>query len=381
MSELTREEVKRYSRHLILPEVGLDGQEALKDASILLIGTGGLGAPLATYLSAAGIGKLGLVDNDVVDTSNLQRQIIHTTHDVGRSKLESAKESINALNPEVNVELYETFLRSDNAMEIAKDYDIIIDGTDNFPTRYLVNDLCVLLKKPNVYGSVFRFDGQATVFDAQKGPCYRCLFPEPPPPGMVPSCAEGGVLGVLPGLIGMIQATEAIKLIIGHGETLIGRLIVFDALGMRFREMKLKKDPNCPICGENPTVTELIDYEQFCGISDAEHEPYDGELEISAKELEERLKGDNPPFLLDVREWEEHELCHIENSTLIPIENLSAQYQALDPTRETVAICKVGIRSMRAQQFLMEHGFTKVWNLTGGIVEWREDVDPEMYEY
>ena len=381
-TELSREEITRYSRHLILPEVGMDGQKKLKQASILLVGTGGLGAPLGLYLAAAGVGKLGLVDFDYVDESNLQRQIIHGTKDVGRLKLESARNRISDINPNVRLELYETALSSENAMEICRDYDIIIDGTDNFPTRYLVNDVCVLLDKPNVYGSIFRFEGQASLFYAKEGPCYRCLYPEPPPPGLVPSCAEGGVLGVLPGIIGTIQATEAIKLIIGHGETLIGRLVLYDALNMRFRELKLRKDPNCPICGENATIKELIDYQEFCGLRGAIEEAAAGTHEIEPSELHALLQsGGRKPVLLDVRNPEEWDICRLEGATLIPLPELPQRIQELDPEDDVVVYCKLGIRGNRARDFLEEVGFSKARNLRGGIRAWSEEVDPSLAMY
>lgn len=380
-STLDNEEILRYSRHLILPEVAMEGQKKLKGASVLIIGTGGLGSPLAMYLAAAGIGRLGLVDFDVVDTSNLQRQVIHSTHNVGRSKLESAKEYILGINPHVQVDTYETRFTSENAMAIARDYDILIDGTDNFPTRYLVNDVSVLLGKPNVYGSIFRFEGQASVFWAEKGPCYRCLYPEPPPPGLVPSCAEGGVLGVLPGIIGCIQANEAIKLILGKGEPLIGRLLLFDALGMRFREMKLRKDPNCPICGENRTIHELIDYEQFCGIPSAGEESNTLDtFDISAKELAERVKRDRI-FLLDVREPEEFQICYLPGAHLIPLKQLPDRLSEIDGSRAIVAYCRTGKRSAQAVELLHRAGYTSARNLAGGIYAWADEVDPTVPKY
>ncbi len=379
--ELSSNEVARYSRHLIMPEVGMEGQKRLKSASILLIGAGGLGAPLALYLAAAGVGRLGLVDFDKVDFSNLQRQIIHGTGDVGRSKLDSARASIHNINPEVHLDLYETSITSENAFDLIKPYDIVIDGTDNFPTRYLVNDACVLLKKPNVYGSIFRFDGQASVFMPGEGPCYRCLYPEPPPPGEVPSCAEGGVLGILPGLIGCIQATEAVKLILGQGEPLIGRLMLYDALQMSFREFKVRRNPNCPICGEEPTIKELIDYEQFCGVPKEEPAPASTEGEITVEELKQRLDSGENVFILDVRNPPEIEICKIEGSTVIPLPDLPMRYQELDPETPMVVHCKSGMRSAKAIAYLKEQGYTKLQNLKGGILEWATTIDPSMPTY
>lgn len=381
---LSAEEIQRYSRHLILPEVAMSGQKKLKAASVLLIGTGGLGSPLAMYLAAAGIGRLGLVDFDVVDSSNLQRQVIHSTQNVGKSKLASAKNFIAGINPNVHVETYETRFSADNALAIARDYDLVIDGTDNFPTRYLVNDVCVLLKKPNVYGSIFRFEGQASVFWAEQGPCYRCLYPEPPPPGLVPSCAEGGVLGVLPGIIGTIQANEAIKLILGAGEPLIGRLLLFDALAMRFREMKLRKDPHCPICGPHPTITELIDYEQFCGMPVVEDDGRDGKIvnsfDISATELARRLKNE-PIYLLDVREAYEYEICAIPGATLIPLPQLPERLAEINGAQPIVAYCRTGKRSAKAVTLLQQAGYASAKNLAGGIHAWADDVDPSLPKY
>lgn len=381
---LNAEEIQRYSRHLILPEVAMTGQKKLKAASILLIGTGGLGSPLAMYLAAAGVGRLGLVDFDVVDSSNLQRQVIHSTQNVGKSKLASAKSFIAGINPNVEVETYETRFSSENALEIARDYDLVIDGTDNFPTRYLVNDVCVLLKKPNVYGSIFRFEGQASVFWAEQGPCYRCLYPEPPPPGLVPSCAEGGVLGVLPGIIGTIQANEAIKLILGAGEPLIGRLLLFDALAMHFREMKLRKDPNCPICGPHPTITELIDYEQFCGMPVVEDDGRDGKIvnsfDISATDLARRLKTE-PIYLLDVREVYEYEICAIPGATLIPLPQLPERLAEINGAQPIVAYCRTGKRSAKAVKLLQQAGYASAKNLAGGIHAWADDVDPSLPKY
>lgn len=388
---LNAEEYKRYSRHLILPEIGLDGQKKLKAASVLCIGAGGLGSPVAMYLAAAGIGRIGVVDFDVVDFSNLQRQIIHGTPDVGRSKLLSAKESIQALNPHVQVDTYETALSSKNALELFAPYDVIIDGTDNFPTRYLVNDACVLTGKPNAYGSIFRFEGQASVFATKDGPCYRCLYPEPPPPGLVPSCAEGGVLGVLPGIIGVIQATEAIKLIVGVGEPLIGRFLIYDALRMRFRELKLQKDPDCPVCGTHPTVTGLIDYEQFCGLrpepaADAAgaapgSSPPVNEWEITPVELKRRLDAGDDLLVVDVREPNEYQINRIPGSVLIPLGELPRRYQELDPDREMVLHCKMGGRSAKAQDFLRTVGFNRTKNLRGGVLAWIDQVDPSQPKY
>jgi len=378
---LSNEEIMRYSRHLILPEVGMEGQRKLKAASVLIIGAGGLGSPLAMYLAAAGVGRLGLVDFDVVDVSNLQRQVIHSTRQVGRAKLESAKEYIQSINPNVQIDTYETRFTSANAFTIARDYDIIIDGTDNFPTRYLVNDVCVLLDKPNVYGSIFRFDGQASVFWAAQGPCYRCLYPEPPPPGLVPSCAEGGVLGVLPGIVGCIQANEAIKIILGKGELLIGRLLLFDALGMRFRELKLRKDPQCPICGEHRTIHELIDYEQFCGIAatDEDGQQVDA-FNISPKTLAARL-ANSRIFLLDVREPEEYQICTIPGATLIPLKQLPERLLEIDGSQEIVAYCRTGKRSAQAVELLHKAGYASAKNLKGGIHAWADEVDPSVPKY
>lgn len=376
---LSNEEISRYSRHLILPEVGMAGQRKLKAASVLVIGTGGLGSPLAMYLAAAGVGRLGLVDFDVVDVSNLQRQVIHSTRNVGKPKLASAQEYILDINPHVQVDTYETRFTSENALTIARDYDLIIDGTDNFPTRYLVNDVCVLLGKPNVYGSIFRFDGQASVFWAEKGPCYRCLYPEPPPPGLVPSCAEGGVLGVLPGIIGCIQANEAIKIILGKGELLIGRLLLFEALGMRFRELKLRKDPQCPICGEQPTIHELIDYEQFCGIGNDDENPRHS-FDIFPKALARKLEN-NHVFLLDVREPEEFQICAIPGATLIPLKQLPERLTEIDGSAEIVVYCRTGKRSAQAVKLLHQAGYTSAKNLAGGTHAWADEVDPTMPKY
>jgi sulfur-carrier protein adenylyltransferase/sulfurtransferase len=383
LPSLTAMEIKRYSRHLILPEVGVDGQRKLKAAKVLCIGAGGLGSPVALYLAAAGVGTIGIVDFDVVDYSNLQRQILHGTSDVGRSKLDSARDKLVALNPEVKIELYDTALSSENALDLFRPYDVIVDGTDNFPTRYLVNDACVLLRKPNAYGSIFRFEGQASVFGLENGPCYRCLYPEPPPPGLVPSCAEGGVLGVLPGLVGVIQATEALKLILGVGEPLIGRFLIVDALRMKFRELKLRKDPDCPVCGTHPTVTELIDYEQFCGVAPAASDatqPGDDTREISAVELKARLDRSDRLVVLDVREPQEYQINRIDGSVLIPLGELGQRYGELDPSVEIVAQCKSGVRSAKAADFLREKGY-RVKNLKGGILDWIDKVDPSQPKY
>ena len=380
---LTNEEVARYSRHLIMPEVGMDGQLKLKAASVLCIGAGGLGSPVALYLAAAGVGRLGLVDFDVVDYSNLQRQIIHGTADVGRPKLDSARDSLAAINPEVRIETHNLALSSGNALDLFREYDIIVDGTDNFPTRYLVNDACVLLGKPNCYGSIFRFEGQASVFSAPGGPCYRCLYPEPPPPGLVPSCAEGGVLGILPGLVGTIQATEAVKLIMGVGEPLIGRFLIYDALRMRFRELKLRKDPDCPVCGEHRTVTELIDYDQFCGIAPAasagaDPQPSD---DATVEQLKARLDQREEPFILDVREPQEYQICNIPGSTLIPLGDLPSRLHELEGRGEMIVHCKSGVRSAKAVKLLREAGFAQAKNLRGGILRWIDAVDPTLPKY
>jgi len=379
--ELSHDEVGRYSRHLIMPEVGMVGQKKLKGASVLCVGAGGLGSPLTLYLAAAGVGRIGIVDFDVVDFSNLQRQVIHSTSDVGRPKLDSAREKLQALNPHVTIEPHEVMLSSQNALELFSQYDIVADGTDNFPTRYLVNDACVLTGKPNVYGSIFRFEGQASVFATQDGPCYRCLYPEPPPPGLVPSCAEGGVLGILPGLVGLIQATEVVKLILGKGELLTGRLLLFDALGMRFRELKLRRNPGCPACGENPSVTELIDYEQFCGITPQSDGPVDGVEEVTPTEFKKELDAGKDLFLLDVRNAVEYEICKLEGSHLIPLDNLMHQVNELDSAREMVVYCRSGARSAKAIQLLQEAGFRKLRNLKGGILAWSDEVDPTVPKY
>ena len=387
---LSNEEVERYSRHLIMPEVGMAGQKKLKAASVLLIGAGGLGSPLALYLTAAGIGRIGLVDYDVVDYTNLQRQIIHGTKDVGRPKLESAKESMLAINPFVQVDTYEVALTSANALEILAPYDIIIDGTDNFPTRYLTNDACVLLGKPNVYGSIFRFEGQLSVFYAKEGPCYRCLFPEPPPPGSVPSCAEGGVLGILPGTIGAMQATEAIKLILGIGDSMIGRLVLYDALNMEVTEVKLRKNPNCPVCGENPTVTELIDYEQFCGAPAHDRSPYTAEeidlnevRQMTPVQLKERLDAGDDLLILDVRQRHEWEISNLEplGAKLIPQSEIMGHIDEFDQNQEIVVQCRSGVRSANVIMIMQQLGFKNLWNLDGGINRWAEEVDPSLPVY
>ena len=381
---LSNEEVARYSRHLIMPEVGMDGQLKLKAASVLCIGAGGLGSPVAMYLAAAGVGRLGIVDFDVVDYSNLQRQVIHGTPDVGRPKLDSARDTLHAINPEVHIETREVALSSSNALDVLRGYDVIVDGTDNFPTRYLVNDACVILGIPNAYGSIFRFEGQASVFAAKDGPCYRCLYPEPPPPGLVPSCAEGGVLGILPGVVGTIQATETVKLIMGVGEPLIGRFLVYDALRMRFRELKLRKDPDCPVCGDNPTVTELIDYEQFCGITPAapvsEPATAAGD-EATVEQLKARIDSGDGVFILDVREPQEYRICSIPGSTLIPLGDLPSRLHELAGRGEMIVHCKSGARSAKAVKLLREAGFAQARNLKGGILRWIDAVDPSLPKY
>jgi molybdopterin/thiamine biosynthesis adenylyltransferase/rhodanese-related sulfurtransferase len=377
---LSNEEILRYSRHLIMPEVGMEGQQKLKAAKVLCIGAGGLGSPLALYLAAAGVGTLGIVDFDVVDLTNLQRQIIHGNSDVGRKKLDSAEETLMEINPFIAIQKFETKLSSTNALEIFRDFDIVVDGTDNFPTRYLVNDACVLSGKPNVYGSIFRFEGQASVFATKEGPCYRCLYPEPPPPGLVPSCAEGGVLGILPGLVGVIQATEVIKLILGSGKTLAGRLLLVDALGMHFRELKLHKDPQCPVCGPSPTVTALIDYQEFCGVRGGEQQPAVAVPEITPEELQRRLRAGDDLFILDVREPHEYQICNL-NGHLIPLGDLPKRVHELDTSCEIVAHCKMGGRSAKAVEFLRNAGFRKVVNLQGGIQAWAERIDPKIPKY
>ncbi len=379
---LSNEEIARYSRHLIMPEVGLKGQQRLKAASVLMIGTGGLGAPSGMYLAAAGVGRLGIVDFDVVDASNLQRQIIHGTKDIGRRKIDSARDRLSDINPHIDIETHETRLSSDNALRLFKNYDIIVDGTDNFPTRYLVNDACVLTGKPNVYGSIFRFEGQASVFWSQRGACYRCLYPEPPPPGLVPSCAEGGVLGVLPGIVGAIQANETIKLILGAPDTLVNRLLLFDAWQMKFRELKLRKDPNCPVCGENATIKELIDYEEFCGLSPNQQPAPPKLTEITASELKRRLDRGDDLQVIDVREPHEYEIAHLQNTTLIPLAQVVARMNEIDPSRETIVHCKGGVRSAKAIEALNKAGFAgSLVNLKGGITAWSNEVDPAVPKY
>ncbi len=381
---LSNAEVARYSRHLIMPEVGMDGQLKLKAASVLCIGAGGLGSPVAMYLAAAGVGRLGIVDFDVVDYSNLQRQVIHGTPDVGRPKLESARDTLQAINPEVHVETHEVALSSGNALDVLGGYDVIVDGTDNFPTRYLVNDACVLLGKPNAYGSIFRFEGQASVFAAKDGPCYRCLYPEPPPPGLVPSCAEGGVLGILPGVVGTIQATEAVKLIMGVGEPLVGRFLVYDALRMRFRELKLRRDPDCPVCGDNPSVTALIDYEQFCGVTPAAPAPDSSagaDDDATVEQLKARIDSRDGVFILDVREPQEYQICAIPGSTLIPLGDLPSRLHELEGRGEMIVHCKSGARSAKAVKLLRDAGFAQAKNLRGGILRWIDAVDPSLPKY
>jgi sulfur-carrier protein adenylyltransferase/sulfurtransferase len=381
--QLSNDEIRRYSRHLILPEVGLSGQKKICSTSVLCIGAGGLGSPIALYLAAAGIGKLGIVDFDTVDFSNLQRQILHTDADVGRPKAQSAKETINAINPGVEVTLYNTRLTSENALEIIQPYDIIVDGTDNFPTRYLTNDACVLLRKPNVYGSIFRFEGQASVFAPHLGgPCYRCLYPEPPPPGMVPSCAEGGVLGVLPGIVGCIQATEILKLALGKGSSLVGRLLLFNALEMKFRELKLRPDPLCPLCGENPSITQLIDYQMFCGIAPEPETPAQNPDDVTVHDLKRAL--DDPALgvkVIDVREPDEYQIAHIDGVPLFPLSTLPQRFTELDPNQLYYLHCKSGIRSMKALRFLREQGFKYLKNVKGGISAWADEIDHNMPKY
>jgi molybdopterin/thiamine biosynthesis adenylyltransferase/rhodanese-related sulfurtransferase/molybdopterin converting factor small subunit len=378
---LSKDEILRYSRHLIMPEVGMEGQLKLKAAKVALIGTGGLGAPLGMYLAAAGIGRIGLVDFDVVDFTNLQRQVIHGTKDVGKKKLDSAAETMLDINPYVQIDRHEVALSSENALGILKDYDIVVDGTDNFPTRYLVNDACVLLKKPNVYGSIFRFEGQATIFAYPGGPCYRCLYPEPPPPGLVPSCAEGGVLGILPGTVGLIQATETVKLILGIGEPLIGRLVLYDALAMRFRELKLRRNPECPVCGDHPTITKLIDYQEFCGIPNQTHEEKPMEGDIEPTEVKAKIDRGDRFVLIDVREPHEYQICNIPQAKLIPLGDLPKRVNELDSADEIVAHCKSGMRSAKAVDFLKQAGFKKVRNMKGGILAWSDKVDPTVPKY
>jgi adenylyltransferase/sulfurtransferase len=379
---LSKDEVLRYSRHLIMPEVGMEGQLKLKQASVLLVGTGGLGAPLGLYLAAAGIGRIGLVDFDVVDFTNLQRQVIHGTKDVGRKKLDSAADRMLDINPHIAIDRHEVALSSENALGILKDYDYVVDGTDNFPTRYLVNDACVLLHKPNVYGSIFRFEGQCTVFAYEGGPCYRCLYPEPPPPGLVPSCAEGGVLGILPGVIGLMQATETVKLILGIGETLVGRLVLYDALAMRFRELRLRRNPECPVCGDRPTVTKLIDYQQFCGIpQQAAAAPAASSGEIEPTEVKSRIDRGDDFVLIDVREPHEYQICNIPFARLIPLGELGKRMAELDPAADYVMHCKGGTRSAKACEALKAAGFGRVRNMKGGILAWSDKVDPRVPKY
>ena len=378
---LSKDEILRYSRHLIMPEVGMEGQLKLKAAKVALIGTGGLGAPLGMYLAAAGIGRIGLVDFDVVDFTNLQRQVIHGTKDVGKKKLDSAAETMLDINPYVQIDRHEVALTSENALDILKDYDIVVDGTDNFPTRYLVNDACVLLKKPNVYGSIFRFEGQATIFAYPGGPCYRCLYPEPPPPGLVPSCAEGGVLGILPGTVGLIQATETVKLILGIGEPLIGRLVLYDALAMRFRELKLRRNPECPVCGDHPTITKLIDYQEFCGVPNQPHQEAPVEGDIEPTEVKAKIDRGDRFVLIDVRETHEYQICSIPQAKLIPLGDLPKRVNELNSADEIVAHCKSGMRSAKAVDFLKQAGFKKVRNMKGGILAWSDKVDPSVPKY
>src|SRR5512135_3911124 len=383
---LSPAEIQRYARHLIMPEVAMGGQKRLKASKVLCIGTGGLGSPLSLYLTAAGVGTIGLVDFDVVDVSNLQRQIIHFASDVGRPKVTSAEEKLRAINPDLNVVLHEHRIDSSNALQVFADYDVIVDGTDNFPTRYLVNDACVLLGKPNVYGSIFRFDGQASVFFPPHGPCYRCLYPEPPPPDLVPNCAEGGVLGILPGMIGVVQATEAVKLLLGVGRPLIGRLMLYDALDMSIREMKVRKSPACPICGPNPTLTGLIDYQAFCGVRGAEPTPAASAVgangdAINPLELKAMLDRGERPFVLDVRNPEEIAICRIAASTVIPLPELPKRLGELDPSVPMIVHCKSGARSAKAIALLREAGFPRLRNLSGGILGWIKDVDPSLPAY
>ncbi len=376
---LSQEEVLRYSRHLIIPEVGVEGQRRLKDARVLMVGAGGLGSPIGLYLAAAGVGRLGIVEFDVVDETNLQRQILHGTKDVGRKKVDSARDRIRDVNPHVEVVAHETRLTSENALDIVREYDLVVDGTDNFATRYLVNDACVLLGKPNVYGSIFRFEGQSTVFCTKDGPCYRCLYPEPPPPGLVPSCAEGGVLGILPGLIGVIQATETVKLLAGIGEPLVGRLLLVDALSMQFRTVRLRKDPRCPACGTRE-ITQLVDYEQFCGIRGAEDETA-GVPALTPSDLAARLKRGEDLDLVDVREPHEWDICRIEGARLAPLSSFAEALRTMDSARDVVLYCKSGVRSAKAARQLQAAGFKRVWNLAGGILRWSEEIDPSIPRY
>jgi adenylyltransferase/sulfurtransferase len=379
--KLSNDEIARYSRHLILPEVGMDGQLKLKRAKVAMVGAGGLGAPLGLYLAAAGVGRIGIVDFDVVDASNLQRQVIHGTHDIGRKKLDSAADRMRDINPHIEIEKFETGLSSENALDVLRDYDLVVDGTDNFPTRYLVNDACVLLGKPNVYGSIFRFEGQATVFAYEDGPCYRCLYPEPPPPGLVPSCAEGGVLGILPGVIGLIQATEAVKIVLGIGETLKGRLLLYDALGMRFRELKLRRDPDCPVCGDHPTVTKLIDYHEFCGVRPMSSQPATDSGAVDVMEVKRKLDSGDDFVLVDVREPHEYQIARIPGARLIPLGELPKHLSELDRNGEIVMHCKSGARSQQAVDLLKRNGFQHACNMTGGITAWSDKVDPSVPKY
>jgi len=381
--ELNNDEIRRYSRHLILPEVGLSGQKKIRQTSVLCIGAGGLGSPIAMYLAAAGVGKLGILDFDSVDFSNLQRQIIHGTADVGRPKTQSAAETIARINPNVEVVTYNTRISSENALDLVRPYDIVVDGTDNFPTRYLTNDACVLLKKPNVYGSIFRFEGQASVFAPHLGgPCYRCLYPEPPPPGMVPSCAEGGVLGVLPGIVGTIQATEILKLALGKGNTLVGRLLLFNALDMKFRELKLRRDPKCPVCGDNPSIKELIDYEMFCGIAPEPENPEANPDEVTVQEMQRAMKDPKLGVkIIDVREPDEYQIAHVDGIPLYPLSTLSQRFTELDPNQQYYIHCKSGVRSLRALQFLREQGFKYLKSVKGGIAAWSDEIDHSVPKY
>jgi len=381
--ELNNDEIRRYSRHLILPEVGLSGQKKIRQTSVICIGAGGLGSPIAMYLAAAGVGKIGILDFDTVDFSNLQRQIIHGTEDVGRPKIDSAKETIARINPNVEVATYNARITSENALDILRPYDIVVDGTDNFPTRYLTNDACVLLKKPNVYGSIFRFEGQASVFAPHLGgPCYRCLYPEPPPPGMVPSCAEGGVLGVLPGIVGTIQATEILKLALGKGSSLVGRLLLFNALDMKFRELKLRRDPACPVCGDNPTIKELIDYEMFCGITPEPENPETNPDEVTVQEMQRAMKDSKLGIkIIDVREPDEYQIAHINSIPLYPMSTLQQRFTELDPNQQYYIHCKSGVRSLRALQFLREQGFKYLKSVKGGIGAWSDEIDHSVPKY
>jgi sulfur-carrier protein adenylyltransferase/sulfurtransferase len=379
LPQLSREEILRYSRHLIIPEVGVEGQRRLKDARVLMVGAGGLGSPIGLYLAAAGVGRLGIVEADVVDVTNLQRQVLHGTKDVGRKKVESARDRIRDVNPHVDVVPHEAWLTSENALELIRDYDLVVDGTDNFATRYLVNDACVLLGKPNVYGSIFRFEGQSTVFCTAEGPCYRCLYPEPPPPGLVPSCAEGGVLGILPGLVGLIQATEAVKLVTGIGAPLVGRLLLVDALGMQFRTVKLRKDPRCPACGTRE-IKELIDYQQFCGIRPGEDETA-GVPTLTVGELDARRRRGEALDLVDVREVHEWDIGRIEGARLAPLSRFADALKTFDSAQDVVLYCRSGVRSAKAVKVLQEAGFRRVWNLDGGILAWSEEIDPTVPRY